>query len=107
MAESSIAQAARTGRVVSWGFALSQAAASITLLNSTNHEKQDLTPIIGAGALVMSLAPVIFPFHWQQVESEQADYKKRIFTPVAFHAAVLPSADGKTPVWSTQFQLAF
>jgi len=107
MAESSIAKAARNGRILSWGFALSQAAASITLLNSTNSVHQNLTPVIAGGALVMSLAPVIFPFHWQQVEGEQSEYKKRIFTPVAFNAAVLPSADGKNPMLSTQLQFVF
>ncbi len=92
LAEESIRSAARVGKVLQWTYGLSQAAASLTLLSNNSLSENPVPSVMASGALIMSLAPVIFPTRWQTVHREQDDYKKRIFTPVASAFTVLPPA---------------
>jgi hypothetical protein len=35
------------------------------------------------GSLILAFTPLIFKFHWNDVLDTQADYKKRVYAPVA------------------------
>jgi hypothetical protein len=62
-----------------------------------------ILPLTGFSA-VMAFAPLLFGHHWEEVASEQADYKKRIYAPVA--SAGLIARDGQGN-WVPGMQLQF
>lgn len=87
MAESEIQGAARTGERLRWLSVLTNLGTSVYIAASSNgngsSNRSPLAQGLNIASIMGSLAPAIFRFYWSDVASEQNDYKKRIYGPVA------------------------
>ncbi len=100
-AEEAIHSAARMGTRLKWLSFLSNGAASIYMVSKARDESAArVTAMLSVAA---SLTPLIFSHHWNEVSSQQTDYKKRIFGPIAGLSAA-PSGE-LVPVVGLQWTL--
>lgn len=76
-AESAIDEAGSLGSKIMWFSFISNFPLSVYFLTSAENMA---FPIV---ATVASFAPLFFQYRWQLVSSEQKDYKKRIYGPIA------------------------
>lgn len=65
-----------------------------------------IAPVLQIAAGVVALSPLLFRFHWAEVADEQAEYKKRIYAPVA-HATFFYDQVTRTAVPGVGVSLAF
>jgi len=80
-AEAQIAEAASLAKKLRWLSVLSNAGVSIYLTTKVNTGTvAHAMDLIALGA---SFTPLVFRNYWERVGNEQADYKKRIYAPVA------------------------
>lgn len=101
-AESEIQSQAKVGRLMRYFAAATNLAASVYMVS--NSEKNSVATVFDAGAIALSLTPVIFSTHWETVAKEQAEYKKRIYGPVV-GTGVMPDLGGRgvSPVLALSF----
>lgn len=81
MAEESIRRAAKTARRMKWISVVSNLAAS-ALMGSAGKPDGWSNALAGVSAAA-SLTPLIFKHRWEETESLQEEYKRRIYAPVA------------------------
>jgi hypothetical protein len=81
MAEEAIQSAARVGRRLAWLSTLSNLGASAFMMGQATSST--FAKGAAAGSMALSLAPLVFGYRWGHVAHEQAEYKKRIYGPVA------------------------
>ncbi|MBI2711323.1 MAG: hypothetical protein HYX41_00465 [Bdellovibrio sp.] len=82
-AEEELHNAYVAGERMRWLSIATQLGASAVMLAKGSPGGFSVTQGFQVGAAVLSLAPLIFPFHWRTVHSDQMEYKKRIYGPVA------------------------
>lgn len=92
-AEEAIQKQARTARVLTLLSVVTNAAANTYMLIKADGNSFSIPA--NAVALALSFAPVLFRYHWCDVANEQADYKKRIYAPVASGGLLVDPANGK------------
>ncbi len=92
-AEEAIQKAARLGNRLRWLSFLTHAGTSAYLL--ANAQSGSISFVADIASLGFSIAPMIFRYHWQDVAREQADYKKRIYGPVASAALLTEPITGR------------
>jgi len=81
LAEEALQRAAKLGKVMRWTAGLTNLGASFFLLSKANVNT--IAFPVSAVAVVGSLIPIVFSHTWEQVWTQQQDYKKRIYAPVA------------------------
>jgi hypothetical protein len=80
-AESDLEAPARLARRLMWLSALSNFGANIYM--ATQAQSGSISVVADAIGAGLALAPIVFQYRWQEVASEQRDYKKRIYAPLA------------------------
>ncbi len=86
-AEEVIKGAGHAGRRLNWLFLLSNFGAAGYMVAMSG--KSPAAPVSQFGtvlqmaSILTSFLPVVFSYHWGDVEDEQAEYKKRIYGPIA------------------------
>lgn len=93
MAEEVIAKRGRLGRTLKWLSVGTNFAAGAYMVSKA--QSGTISVVADGLTLAMAFAPVLFPYHWEDVANEQADYKKRIYAPVAQGGWTLEPATGK------------
>ena len=88
MAEEKLNSMVRTGRIINWSFALSNALICQNLQNSSGTTGQTM----GSACILASLAPLIINTNWTTVKKYQDEYRKKIYGPIA-SSALLPTGD--------------
>ncbi len=83
LSEEAIHQTARLGRRLTWLSAFSNLAASTFVMASSGDSG---TKSLAGLAALAAFTPVIFNYHWSDVECEQESYRKRIYGPVVSSA---------------------
>lgn len=78
---------------LSWISMLSNFAVSTYML--TNAESGTVAVPANLIAMAASVLPILFPSHWTVVASEQRDYRKRIYAPIASAAAYIEPGSGR------------
>jgi hypothetical protein len=109
-AEEEIQRIASLGEKLKWISVLTELGASFYMLSSddpslTSSNSMISPKTIAAASAVLALTPLFFRFHWSEVRSQQAEYKKKIYGPVA-GATLLqdPSTKQLTPGFSVSFR---
>ncbi len=80
-AEEAISRAGSLARKLKWMSFATNLFSGILVASSSKSEGASL--YFGIGAAVASLTPLIFSHRWDELDSRQQDYKKRIYAPVA------------------------
>ncbi len=81
LAEEELSAMRTMGRRIRWFSAATNLAASLFLLDSV---KSDTDAEVAANvSSLLSVLPLFFKYHWEDVANEQDKYKKKIFSPVA------------------------
>lgn len=80
-AEEAIHSEARLGAGFRWLSMLSNLGASAFMASSATKEGH--APVMGLVGAAAAFAPFLFPYRWERVAHEQAEYKKRIYAPIA------------------------
>jgi hypothetical protein len=111
MAEESLRQAARMGRIMRWSIGATTflASAGTTYLGVRKMDTANIT--LGVVSTVASVLPFLFPTRWEQVASEQESYKKKIYGPIGANWQIDPvvltqtgeSQAGATFSWQYHF----
>lgn len=81
LAEEALEKQGRLGCRLKWISFATNAAANVYML--AQSESGSFARVADGVALLVSAAPLVFTSHWEQIAREQADYKKRIYGPVA------------------------
>ena len=81
VAESEIEFAASLGRRIKWISAISNIGAGAYMIIASGADLQQKG--IAGAAIITALLPFVFSSHWITVAEEQADYKKKIYGPLA------------------------
>ncbi len=102
-AEEFIHSGADAGSHMKWISFLTNFGASFYLLSQAQNPASTAYAGIAVG---LSLMPIVFPFHWNRVQTEQEEYKKRIYSPIA-SLTLLPDLNNHTYVPGLAFLLAF
>ncbi len=90
-AEEVINQAGSLARKLKWISIVSNVGASAFMTASAKDKS--FSKFLAIGSVLSSFTPLLFPHHWETVEAQQRDYKKRIYAPV-LGAALLPNPTG-------------
>jgi hypothetical protein len=104
MSEEAIEGAAAIGRRITWLSVLTNFGAATFMMASANASSA--AKVTDGIAMAASLTPLLFPYRWQTVASEQSDYKKKIYAPVASFSVLPEASTGKAApglVLSLQF----
>jgi len=113
-AEEVIKSAAKFGERIKWLSVITNFGASLamfalegkTLTGSSVGDKNMTAEIFMGASAVLALTPLLFKFHWTEVADEQADYKKRIYGPVA-QPTILADVNTRALVPGVMFSLRF
>lgn len=81
LAEERINSLRSIGKKVRWASVISNFAASANLLENVKDESD--AQAAASFSVLLSIAPLFFTYHWEDVAKEQERYKKKIFAPVA------------------------
>lgn len=81
VAEEEIRYAARLGSRLRWLSIASNGITSAYMMSRANRSGASF--LMDGIALVLSVTPAVFRYHWQDVAEEQSEYKKRIYAPIA------------------------
>jgi len=101
-AEARIASAASLAKKLRYLSIFSNAAVSGYMLSKV--EKYTLAQGMDILALSSAFAPLLFRNYWEEVAEEQADYKKRIYAPVASTGFLLePLTNAPSPAFFLSF----
>lgn len=93
LAEEEINQLAKVGRNIRWFSAFTNLFASAYLLENIEGES-DAQVTAGLSTLV-SLLPLIFNYHWEDVAYEQRKYKKKIYAPLTMAPLLKQTYNGE------------
>lgn len=93
LAEERLEAVAKLSRKLKWMSFVTNAGASAYMLGTTSG----LGTVMCGLSAVTSLAPLIFKSSWEEIADAQADYKKRIYSPVASLGYVADSRGGLAP----------
>ncbi len=83
LAEEHIARASSLSRKLEWLSIATNALASANVAAAA--EKEEMAQVVGGLGVVMSAAPLLFSYYWQEVHRYHEDYKKRVYGPVVEH----------------------
>jgi len=93
LSEEALERPAALARRLTWLSFLSNAGAGTYML--INSENNSLAMVADITAMVVSFAPIIFPYRWRTIADEQSRYKKKIYAPVATGIVVPDLNTGK------------
>ncbi len=93
MAEEALRRRARIGMTMKWLSAATNFGAAAYMFG--NASSGSFGKVADGIAMALAFSPVVFRYHWQDVAEEQADYKKRIYAPVASAGLLRVASDGK------------
>ncbi|MCM2279206.1 MAG: hypothetical protein NDJ89_14110 [Oligoflexia bacterium] len=103
-AEEAIRKQAGLSERLRWLSVATNAGASVYLL--AKAKDNTFSKVLDAVSLAVAFTPVVFAHPWRDVAREQADYKKRIYGPVA-GAAILAEPGTERLVPGVQLSLRF
>ncbi len=111
-AEEGIRRTADLGKKLEWLSIGSQFLTSVYLLSKSSPHNPSVSQgsvsstvqAFQLAAVLFSIAPLIFPFYWNEVYEDQINYKKRIYAPVA---GVLFFENPLTHQWTPGMSLAW
>jgi hypothetical protein len=113
LAEEEIHRMASVGRKMKWLSFLTNAGAAAYMIavpgkdaNGATLEVSQTARVFQYASAALSLTPLVFGFHWNEVHEDQKNYKKRIYAPIASAMVFSEPVTGRT-IPGMMFSMSF